>query len=1643
LKKSQVAADYGKLPLSFEKNEGQAPSSIKFLAHGQGYSLALTSKGAILDLYKVNGHESRPNMEATPRIQLVGANPNPEIVGTEELPGKVNYILGNDPKQWRTNLPTYAKVIYKNVYPGIDMAYRGDQGKLEFDFIVHPGADPKLIRLEDLGAQTHVLNDSGNISYEYAGGQITLSRPFSYVPAGAERQEVASNFLMQKNGRISFRLSNYNPDKTLVIDPALSYSTFLGAVFCSKIAVDGMGEAIVVGVARTSYPMTPGAFQTSAQASSNEVPFVLKLNASGTALVYATFLGGTNTALTVDADSVTAVAADSTGNAYVTGGATNLNFPTTANVFQSTAPCLAANRSKGVCSNVAAFVTELDPTGSGLVFSTFLGGTMAMGGIAPYSGPRGPLSGLVYANFQPGETGSGIAVDSTGVYIGGITNSIDFPVTSGITQTTFTPNAQQVPFVAKLSGGSLIYATLVVPMPFFGLISADGFAIDQSGNAYIAGNASSNFPTTPGVLQESFGTSSSTTGFCPYVAKMNPSGSALVYATLFACTTPSPTSPQQEIRSSAIAADAAGNAYITGQTTGGPPATTSLPTTPGAYQATCPGATVPPATPSCGEGAFVSKINPTGTALVYSTYLGGVSGTAAYGLSIAVNSSGEAVVAGVTTSSHFTGANTFPTTPDGFQTSCMLDALDCLSGFVTEMSADGSALVYSTYLSGSQGTTGALAVALDGPGNIYVAGGTFAPGFPTTHGAFDTSPPQNDVGFLVKLGSATAGTGTITIQPTNLPAGAEHIDYGPVTFTQTGGTGTIAWSTTSTLPTGITFVGGVLQGIPTTSGTFPITITAKDSAGDQGSVSLSLFIYAETTATISAQSCSSTPITTFDFGPVPVGTTNGQYICLNNTGNSNLYISISTLLPPTTYFNVGPETCNILESTPPSATNGIAPGSSCNLLMNFSPSAVGPTAPVFLSFLDNAGSQTISLTGTGLARTTAILSAGACSVSATPISNLDFGSVTLGTSKQQTLCITNTGSRTPLYLTAIFPPILMPFTKVSDNCPRGVPPASAGVPVLQSCQFVISFTPTLAATYSGTGTQFYDNAGMQPLTLSGMGVAASADLSITNGSSAPSVLAGSNVTMTAVVSNIGPASAAGVTFAEAIPMNTTFQSMIIPAGWLCSTPAANTTGSISCTNSSLGTSGSTTFAVVLKVNSGTASATVISAIATVSSTTTDPNSANNSSTATTTVAAQSTGGSPTCLCSTGANYVNPANGVAPVAGATSPHGKYTLSATGNSQINLLVKNGNATVLNQSVPSSTAWGFSPDDDRFVTDQVVGGTETITLYNLAAGLSPSIASTSLLIGAASNGGSPSQVLFSPSGNYLLYVALTANSTSSQFDIYNAKTGKLVFNSTSIPLVTVAGTGEDQFGLVSYGFSPGSPELSFVYAYVASMASVQWNVVSLAGTNQTTANGPAFQGSYWQFSPCGDVLALVQQQSQSLQEITLYLTTKVAPAIADNSNIAVGNVTLTSSLASQTAQVVTTTGTDNYTLVTANCPAPPIAPHSTVQLTATTGQLTLDGSGDYIVPLTVQNTGSVPATNVALFSAALAATVSGKPQSTGTSTTLPASLGTIGVGNSATVTITFPAASGAPGSAVLLRLAFTFTGGNASSTLHATLP
>lgn len=1644
-----LALEYGKLPMSFERNEGQAQSDIKFLARGQGYAVALTNDGAILSLYDTGDHQSQAGRKATPRIQLVGANPNPEISGVDELPGKVNYVLGNDPKKWRTNLPTYSRILYKGVYPGIDMVYRGDQGKLEFDFIVHPGADPNLIQIEDLGLNSLKLNGAGDLVAEVSGCTIFLKKPFTYQERGAKRREVASNFVRGKEGQIAFHVGAYDKSSELVIDPTLQYSTFLGAanpaLYPFSLAVDGKGEAIVAGLVQGTFVVTSGAFDTGAPTPSYlYTPFVMKLNAAGTALVYATYLGGTDPTGIIKTpynplDAITSVATDPSGNAYLTGRTNALNFPVTAGAYQATSPCTSAYQLNGLCMRSSAFVTELNSSGSGLVYSTYFGGTSGVGDVLYYLSAAGTwdISGYEYVRQAPiGEAGLGIAVDSTGIYITGVAIAPDLPVTAGAGQPAIgqyaPPNNSDAGFVAKFAtGGSLAYSTYIGGDA--GITAPRAIAVDTSGNAYVTGYTRTNFPTTPGAYQGTLSSTPTTANYSAFVTKVNGNG-GFAYSTLFAASTNvAPGLFSIPAYPVAIAVDSLGSAYITGASLtagfgGATPANMALPTTPGAYLTQCVSDTLPPAAPYCSPDAFVTKFSPDGSSLVYSTYLGGPGADS--GVSIALLG-GNAVVLGVTESLHAT--DMYPTTPDTSITSC---ALFSTCAFLTELSADGSSLVDSVMFGGIPGFNQPVALALDSSGNAYVAGVTNSAAFPTTAGAYDTSLTQSVAGsspggFLTSFGLGGKSS-QITVLPTTIPAGAVNLFYGPITFTQTGGTGTITWSTPSTLPTGITFAGGVLQGVPTQSGTFPLTITAKDSAGNQGSVTVSLSIYAATTATISAQSCSSTPITSFDFGPVPVGTTNGQYICLNNTGTANLYISISTLLPATTYFNAASTTCNILESTPPNATNGIAPGSSCQVLMNFSPSAVGPVPPVYLSFSDNAGNQTVSLTGTGLARTTAIFSAGVCSVSATPITNLDFGSVIVGSSAQQTLCITNTGTQNPLYLTAIYPPILLPFSKVSDNCPRGVPPASTGIPKQQSCQMVIAFTPTLPVTYSGTGFEVYDNAGNHPLTLSGTGASPSADVSVApNGSASGTV--GTSMALSFTVKNNGPSATTSTTLSDALPSSFTFVS--------ASAGCSNAAGVVTCALGPLAVSQSVT--VTITVNP-TASGSIADT-ATISSAPTDPNPANNSATITAQVTATSPGGGPACLCSNGANYVSPANGVAPAPGATSPHGKYALSTSGTGPVNLIITKGSTTVLNQSVAGNALWGFSPDDDRFVTDEVVSGTETITLYNLANPLSAPIASKSLLIGVASSGGNPSQILFSPSGNFLLYVALTANSTSSQIDIYNAKTGKLVFNSTAIPLVTVAGSGEDQFGLVSFGFSPGSPETSFLYAFVSSSTSVQWNLVSLSGTNKTTANGSVLTtyatSAYWQYSPCADILALVQQPSQSSLEVTLYQVS-TGKQLSDNSNLPLGNLTLSSSATSQVAQVLTVSGTQTVNLLT-NCAPPASPPPISAQLTATTGQLTIDGSGNYIVPVNVQNTGTVTASNVAISSAALAATVGGKPQSTATLSALPASLGTIAVGKSVTYTLTFPAAAGGQNTAALLRLVFTFTGGSASSTLHLTLP
>jgi hypothetical protein len=610
----QLQAAYGQLPLSFEANQGQADSRVQFLSRGQGYALFLTSTEAVLSLQqppapgaRIMGPSQAP-WDTVLRLQLAGGNPNPSIEGVNPLADTSNYFEGNDPRHWHTNIPTYAKVAYHDVYAGIDLVYYGNQQQLEYDFTVAPGADPNVIRLNVSGAQTMALDSQGNLVLSTAGGDVIEHAPVLYQDSAEGRQPISGRFVLEGAHQVGFAVGAYDRARPLVIDPKLAYSTYLGGStsgfeFGSGIAVDAAGNAYVVGLTTSSdFPTTAGAFQTTLRSSQGNA-FVTKLNAGGTALVYSTYLGGS------EQDAGLRIAVNAAGNAYVTGGTSSSNFPTTTNAFQTRLGSIQGN----------AFVTKLSPSGASLVYSTYLGGSGS-------------------------DTGTGIAVDAAGsAYVTGSTSSHNFPTTSGAFQATLRGSTNG--FVTKLSpaGASLIYST------YIGGNASDfpsGLALDAAGDAYITGNTtSSNFPVTPGAFQTALLGGRAGNAF---VAKLNAGGTALVYSTYLGGNGGNGGGDL----GSGIAVDAAGNAYVTGST-----ASSNFPTTAGAFQKTLA---------NSGGNAFVTKVNVGGTALVYSTFLGGTALDDGFG--IAVDAVGDAYVAGQTSSPDFpTTAGAFQTKKAGTQ----------------------------------------------------------------------------------------------------------------------------------------------------------------------------------------------------------------------------------------------------------------------------------------------------------------------------------------------------------------------------------------------------------------------------------------------------------------------------------------------------------------------------------------------------------------------------------------------------------------------------------------------------------------------------------------------------------------------------------------------------------------------------------------------------------------------------------------------------------------------------------------------------------------------------------------------------------------------------------------------------------------
>jgi uncharacterized repeat protein (TIGR01451 family) len=916
---------FGRLPLSFEPNQGQTDARVKFLARGQGYGIFLTDNDALLSF---SGSQMR--------MRLQGASTSPQITGVDQLPGKVNYLLGNKSENWQTNIPTYARVRYQQVYPGVDLIYYGNQKQLEYDFVVEPGASFKQIGLAFDGAGKLKLNRHGDLILGSAAHKITLLRPKAYQEIDNKRREVSVRYLLKSRGQVAFQVGNYDKSRKLVIDPVLVYSTYLGGAgqdTGSSIAVDSSGNAYITGqTAAVNFP-TASPLQ-SANGGSADV-FVAKLNAAGSALIYSTYLGGSGV------DVGTSIAIDATGNAYITGQTTSLTFPTVNPLH----PALK--------DSADAFVAELNTTGSALVYSTYLGGhstdagnsiTVDAGGNAYVTGstssPDFPTTSPLQANrsgsaifkttdgaanwaasdaglsaaavsdmaFQPGNssivyaatdvglfksTDSGgnwthltglvlpvnnLAIDPTSpsiLYVStfsGLFRSTDggntftginngFPtfgqkiLVDPVTPTTLyaisfgsslfkSVDAGQnwtesvVSFNAGLVNdiavgkNSTLYAGTTFGIfkstnggvswsPSNGLLSnprinsivadntnnllyaATNFGLFKSSDAAvtwtnISGNldftsffkvafdpsntstiyASTGFPrkTTDGGATWNFvntgypnttinslvlnptqpatlfiGTNS---GADVFVTKLSAGGSSLAYSTYLG--------GSLSEAGNGIAVDAAGNAYVTGSTS-----SDNFPTA-NAFQPT----------KVIGTDAFVTKLNANGSALIYSTFLGG--GFTDIGRAIAVDINGNAYVAGSTNSADFPVFNAFQASMTGFQN----------DGFVTKINAAGAALVYSTFL-GGDANDDCLGIAVDSAGRAYVTGSTGSENFPTLGGLQPTKAFNSDA-FVTKF----AANGSTLINSTYL--GGSGVDVGAAIALDSSNNIYVTGTTTST-----------------------------------------------------------------------------------------------------------------------------------------------------------------------------------------------------------------------------------------------------------------------------------------------------------------------------------------------------------------------------------------------------------------------------------------------------------------------------------------------------------------------------------------------------------------------------------------------------------------------------------------------------------------------------------------------------------------------------------------------------------------------------------------------------------------------------------------------------------------------------
>jgi hypothetical protein len=1036
------------IPLSFEENRGQSDSRVKYLARGKGYTLFLTPDEAVLALRyqpaagkkdlasrqpgvdSSNGETSQS--QANVRLSLAGANGTPHIEGLDQQQGISNYFIGNDPSQWHTQIPNYGRVLYQGVYPGVDVAYYGNQGQLETDFIVAPEADAKTIKLAVEGASSLRVNESGDLLLSIDGGEVRLKKPFAYQAVNGTRREISVAYQLLAKNEAAFELGAYDHSQKLIIDPALFFSTYLGGSgqegdVAHAVAADGNGDSFVTGqTTSTNFPAN-GGFQTSPGGSGAQNAFVTEYAPDGQSLVFSTYLGGEGT------DSGNAIAVNSTGQVYVAGSTTSTGFPT-HNPLANQGALLGGE---------AAFVSQISANGATLLFSTYLSGNNV-------------------------DLANGIALDSTeNIYVVGGTASTNFPNTNAF---QVSPGGGEDGFITKLAapnpgtnpGSTILYSSYIGGSSFD---QATAIAVSSTGDAFVAGfTTSADFPTVA-PFQSSLG-GAGTANENGWVAEVKQAN--IVPTVLFATYLGGSLFDQIN----GIAIDSSEDVYVTGFTESPDfPLQNALQTFSGGQ-----------------EDAFVTEFAPGGGSLLFSTFFGGTGSTV--GNAIALDTSKNIYFAGSTTAPDYPTRIPLVATVGTFFGNAVVTEISPQgsTGFLFSSYLGGSDPTETVFPGDS-----ANGIAVDPSGNIYLVGATSTFDFSTVDPHQTAVPNTSETAFVARIGTGSAnmlspvalnlGSSVVGTAATTQRMSFEQATQPAATISSIALSGTnpgdfAEFDTCgSTLPISvvceitITFTPSAVGTrtavgtITTSAGTFNFNLSGTGIQATppppNGTLSISP----------GQLTFGATEITTLD--PTP------QSINVQNTGTTPVTLSsISTSGTNASDF------FGFLTGASCSGSNTIPSGATCQVQVSFAPQAgaVGTrTASMTLTGNFTTSPFAISLTGTATVRI--------ASLAPDPVQFAN--TVVNATSAVVQATLTNNSAPGGASLTGITNSVTAPFAISSSVCTQ-VGTLAPGA----TCTISLTFKPTSAALDQfGTLTVMSSDLPVS-VSLFGNGLAANATLQV-------------------------------------------------------------------------------------------------------------------------------------------------------------------------------------------------------------------------------------------------------------------------------------------------------------------------------------------------------------------------------------------------------------------------------------------------------------------------------------------------------------------------------------------------------------------